>query len=141
TRGRTRGEAARAGGIDRLLHRLGGTGQRLEARRRVIGHSRREARRWPLARRGRRRRDRRRRRVQGVGADRPGGPGGRLGRKASPGEPSRGGDAGRSGDPCAVTAASGPAVRTFLIADVRGYTSFTEQRGDEAAGRLVSAFA
>ena len=40
-----------------------------------------------------------------------------------------------------MTAASGPAVRTFLIADVRGYTSFTEQRGDEAAGRLVSAFA
>ena len=36
---------------------------------------------------------------------------------------------------------SGGAVKLFLIADVRGYTSFTEQRGDEAAGRLVSTFA
>jgi DNA-binding NarL/FixJ family response regulator/class 3 adenylate cyclase len=40
-----------------------------------------------------------------------------------------------------VTKQAGAAVRTFLIADVRGYTSFTEQRGDEAAGRLVSTFA
>jgi class 3 adenylate cyclase/DNA-binding beta-propeller fold protein YncE len=33
------------------------------------------------------------------------------------------------------------AVRTFLFADVRGYTAFTRERGDEAAGRLASAFA
>ncbi|HEX9123511.1 MAG TPA: protein kinase, partial [Actinomycetota bacterium] len=32
-------------------------------------------------------------------------------------------------------------VRTFLIADVRGYTSFTRERGDEAAARLAAAFA
>jgi class 3 adenylate cyclase len=29
---------------------------------------------------------------------------------------------------------------TFLIADVRGYTRFTQERGDEAAARLVSKF-
>jgi DNA-binding NarL/FixJ family response regulator/class 3 adenylate cyclase len=40
-----------------------------------------------------------------------------------------------------TTQQAGGAVRTFLIADVRGYTSFTEQRGDEAAGRLVATFA
>jgi peptide/nickel transport system substrate-binding protein len=33
------------------------------------------------------------------------------------------------------------ALRTFLIADVRGYTSFTQSRGDEAAGRLAATFA
>ena len=32
-------------------------------------------------------------------------------------------------------------VRTFLIADVRGYTRFTQERGDEAAGRLAARFA
>jgi branched-chain amino acid transport system substrate-binding protein len=32
-------------------------------------------------------------------------------------------------------------VRTFLIADVRGYTSFTQAHGDEEAGRLAAAFA
>jgi len=31
-------------------------------------------------------------------------------------------------------------VRTFLIADIRGYTRFTAERGDEAAGRLVARF-
>jgi class 3 adenylate cyclase len=30
---------------------------------------------------------------------------------------------------------------TFLIADVRGYTSFTQTRGDEAAAHLASTFA
>lgn len=33
------------------------------------------------------------------------------------------------------------AVRTFLIADIRGYTTFTRQRGDEAASRLATKFA
>jgi len=33
------------------------------------------------------------------------------------------------------------AVRTFLIADVRGYTRFTQERGDEEAGQLAGAFA
>jgi YVTN family beta-propeller protein len=32
-------------------------------------------------------------------------------------------------------------VRTFLIADVRGYTRFTQEQGDEAAGRLAAEFA
>jgi class 3 adenylate cyclase len=32
-------------------------------------------------------------------------------------------------------------VRTFLIADIRGYSRFTEERGDEAAARLAARFA
>jgi branched-chain amino acid transport system substrate-binding protein len=32
-------------------------------------------------------------------------------------------------------------VRTFLIADVRGYTRFTQEHGDEAAGELAARFA
>jgi WD40 repeat protein/DNA-binding SARP family transcriptional activator/class 3 adenylate cyclase len=32
-------------------------------------------------------------------------------------------------------------VRAFLVADVRGYTAFTHERGDEAAARLVATFA
>ena len=32
-------------------------------------------------------------------------------------------------------------VLTFLIADVRGYTSYTQAHGDEAAARLAGAFA
>jgi WD40 repeat protein/class 3 adenylate cyclase len=32
-------------------------------------------------------------------------------------------------------------VRTFLIADVRGYTVFTQERGDEAAAELAGRFA
>jgi class 3 adenylate cyclase len=34
-----------------------------------------------------------------------------------------------------------PGVRTFLIADVRGYTSYTAEQGDEAAAELASSFA
>ena len=36
---------------------------------------------------------------------------------------------------------SQPTVRTFLIADVRGYTRFTQEHGDEAAARLAATFA
>ena len=36
---------------------------------------------------------------------------------------------------------TGEEIRTFLIADVRGYTHFTQERGDEAAARLASRFA
>lgn len=36
---------------------------------------------------------------------------------------------------------SGADIRTFLIADVRGYTRYTHQHGDEAASTLASAFA
>src|ERR671910_3429825 len=32
-------------------------------------------------------------------------------------------------------------IRTFLIADVRGYTVFTQERGDEAAAELAGRFA
>src|SRR5215210_315340 len=34
-----------------------------------------------------------------------------------------------------------PGIKTFLIADVRGYTLFTQQRGDEAAAKLAARFA
>jgi class 3 adenylate cyclase/ABC-type branched-subunit amino acid transport system substrate-binding protein/tRNA A-37 threonylcarbamoyl transferase component Bud32 len=37
--------------------------------------------------------------------------------------------------------AAEPAVRTFVFADIRGYTRFTRERGDEAAGRLAADFA
>jgi class 3 adenylate cyclase len=32
-------------------------------------------------------------------------------------------------------------IQTFLIADVRGYTLFTQERGDEAAAKLAARFA
>ena len=32
-------------------------------------------------------------------------------------------------------------LRTFLIADVRGYTRFTQEHGDEAAAQLAERFA
>ena len=32
-------------------------------------------------------------------------------------------------------------IRTFLIADVRGYTVFTQEHGDEAAAKLTARFA
>jgi WD40 repeat protein/class 3 adenylate cyclase len=39
------------------------------------------------------------------------------------------------------TSTEAPVIRTFLIGDVRGYTAFTQQHGDEAAGRLAGRFA
>ncbi|HWL90153.1 MAG TPA: BTAD domain-containing putative transcriptional regulator, partial [Actinomycetota bacterium] len=36
---------------------------------------------------------------------------------------------------------AGSEIRTFLIADVRGYTVFTQERGDEAAAKLAARFA
>jgi class 3 adenylate cyclase len=33
------------------------------------------------------------------------------------------------------------AIRTFLIADIRGYTAFTSREGDESASRLAAKFA
>jgi DNA-binding NarL/FixJ family response regulator/class 3 adenylate cyclase len=33
------------------------------------------------------------------------------------------------------------AIKVFLIADIRGYTSFTQEHGDEAAARLAKGFA
>jgi YVTN family beta-propeller protein len=35
----------------------------------------------------------------------------------------------------------GAAIKAFLIADVRGYTMFTQERGDEAAAKLAAKFA
>jgi class 3 adenylate cyclase len=32
-------------------------------------------------------------------------------------------------------------IRTFLVADIRGFTRFTAEHGDEAAARLVAKFA
>ena len=32
------------------------------------------------------------------------------------------------------------AIRTFLIADIRGYSRFTQEYGDEAAARLAAKF-
>ena len=46
------------------------------------------------------------------------------------------------GDRPAAGPAGEPAgIRTFLIADVRGYTLFTQERGDEAAAKLAARFA
>ncbi|MDP8957018.1 MAG: adenylate/guanylate cyclase domain-containing protein, partial [Actinomycetota bacterium] len=36
---------------------------------------------------------------------------------------------------------AGDEIKVFLIADVRGYTRFTQERGDEAAARLAAKFA
>ena len=44
-------------------------------------------------------------------------------------------------DPRRDDAAHDAQIRTFLIADVRGYTLFTQERGDEAAGKLAAKFA
>ena len=35
----------------------------------------------------------------------------------------------------------GAELRTFLIADIRGYTTYTREQGDEAAGALAARFA
>src|SRR6266571_2798752 len=41
----------------------------------------------------------------------------------------------------ATDAGGGASVRTFLIADIRGYSTFTRERGDETAARLATRFA
>jgi YVTN family beta-propeller protein len=43
--------------------------------------------------------------------------------------------------PSHLHASADVSVRTFLIADVRGYTRFTQEHGDEEAGRLAASFA
>jgi class 3 adenylate cyclase len=40
-----------------------------------------------------------------------------------------------------ATAPNRPELRTFLIADVRGYTRFTAEHGDDAAAHLAATFA
>jgi peptide/nickel transport system substrate-binding protein len=49
--------------------------------------------------------------------------------------------AGDGGDRPSDEVAEDADIRTFLIADVRGYTLFTQERGDEAAGKLAAKFA
>jgi peptide/nickel transport system substrate-binding protein len=44
-------------------------------------------------------------------------------------------------DPAARPDAKATGLRTFLIADVRGYTAYTREAGDEAAAALASTFA
>lgn len=44
-------------------------------------------------------------------------------------------------EPGRPEAADDVRIQTFLIADVRGYTLFTQQRGDEAAAKLAAKFA
>jgi WD40 repeat protein/class 3 adenylate cyclase len=46
-----------------------------------------------------------------------------------------------TGDATLVDAQGAVAERTFLIADIRGYTRFTHERGDAAAARLAQTFA
>jgi branched-chain amino acid transport system substrate-binding protein len=43
--------------------------------------------------------------------------------------------------PAATTTGDSSDLRSFLIADVRGYTRFTNERGDEAASELAARFA
>ena len=52
-----------------------------------------------------------------------------------------GGASSGNGDAPAAKADADADVRTFLIVDVRGYTSFTQAFGDEQAGRLAATFA
>jgi DNA-binding NarL/FixJ family response regulator/class 3 adenylate cyclase len=40
-----------------------------------------------------------------------------------------------------MTASRAGGIKVFLIADIRGYTLFTQEQGDEAAARLAKAFA
>ena len=44
-------------------------------------------------------------------------------------------------DPVSLTATSETELRTFLIADIRGYTTYTREHGDEAGAALASRFA
>jgi class 3 adenylate cyclase len=44
-------------------------------------------------------------------------------------------------DPHGNDAGAQAQIRTFLIADVRGYTLFTQERGDEAAAKFAARFA
>ena len=45
------------------------------------------------------------------------------------------------GDVAGSDVAGTTVLRAFLICDIRGYSTFTSQRGDEAAARLAMSFA
>jgi class 3 adenylate cyclase len=53
----------------------------------------------------------------------------------------RAADTDRPGDPHGGDAGGQTQIRTFLIADVRGYTLFTQERGDEVAAKLAAKLA
>src|SRR3954464_12516346 len=44
-------------------------------------------------------------------------------------------------EPAVVAPGHASQLLTFLFADIRGYTKFTQQRGDEAAAKLTGKFA
>jgi WD40 repeat protein/DNA-binding SARP family transcriptional activator/class 3 adenylate cyclase len=48
---------------------------------------------------------------------------------------------GRDAEHSAAPDETAGEIRTFLVADIRGYTVFTQERGDESAGRLAARFA
>jgi branched-chain amino acid transport system substrate-binding protein len=58
----------------------------------------------------------------------------------APEDRSRGASDPRLGDDSAHSGPLRAELRTFLIADIRGYTRFTQTRGDEAAGLLAARF-
>jgi adenylate cyclase len=45
------------------------------------------------------------------------------------------------GDDRSIDGSGDVRIRTFLITDIRGYTLFTQERGDESAGKLAAKFA
>jgi WD40 repeat protein/DNA-binding SARP family transcriptional activator/class 3 adenylate cyclase len=53
----------------------------------------------------------------------------------------RGRAAVRDADQTSALMRAAEEIRTFLVADVRGYTAFTQEHGDEAAAGLVAKFA
>lgn len=58
----------------------------------------------------------------------------------APEDRSRGASNPRLSEDSAHVGEPGAELRTFLIADIRGYTRFTQARGDEAAGLLATRF-
>ena len=66
----------------------------------------------------------------------------RLGRMRQIGEPLHASGTKRDRDAEANTPEdTAGEINAFLVADVRGYTTFTQERGDEAAARLTARFA
>src|SRR5947209_6962808 len=63
---------------------------------------------------------------------------GRVARGACPGW---GGALETTSQPGPKKSDKGALLRTFLIADIRGYTTFTRTHGDETAARLAKKFA
>jgi class 3 adenylate cyclase/tetratricopeptide (TPR) repeat protein len=53
----------------------------------------------------------------------------------------RGGGASSAGSDSAATGEMATGLRVFMIADLRGYTRFTQERGDEAGATLAMRFA